>query len=328
MIHGQPPATTQLTPYAIAQLNSRAEMAIKAFPPNSLAAYSKCWSNWASFCDHQGYPRLPTTAERIDQFFDHAIERGWKRATIELHLSTLALAHRAAALPNPLDTFEGELILRAMRRNPAIPAAQRQAGGLTWDLLSRILSVLDLGRLIELRNAALVSTGYDMMARPSELTALQWGDLTQEPDGSGRMLLGRSKTDQEGRGHVSYLAPDTMDLLRRWQDETSLRDGAVFRSVPRSNQLNRFASSLSVRDVSRIVKACVSRIDLDCANYSGHSMRVGQAQDILAAGMSMPEIMQAGRWKSPAMPMRYTAHLQAGRGASATLARRQGRTGG
>ena len=41
---------------------------------------------------------------------------------------------------------------------------------------------------------------------------------------------------------------------------------------------------------------------------SGHSMRVGAAQDILNSGASMPIIMQRGRWSKIDTVLRYLEH--------------------
>lgn len=41
------------------------------------------------------------------------------------------------------------------------------------------------------------------------------------------------------------------------------------------------------------------------------------AHDLMASGCELPGIMQAGRWDSPAMPVRYTRFLAAARGAVA-----------
>ena len=51
--------------------------------------------------------------------------------------------------------------------------------------------------------------------------------------------------------------------------------------------------------------------------FSAHSPRVGMAQDLMASGCELPGLMQAGRWDSPAMPVRYTRFLAAARGAVA-----------
>ncbi len=42
-----------------------------------------------------------------------------------------------------------------------------------------------------------------------------------------------------------------------------------------------------------------------------HSTRVGAAQDMIAAGIDMPAILHAGRWKFPAMVNRYGERLLA-----------------
>ena len=68
--------------------------------------------------------------------------------------------------------------------------------------------------------------------------------------------------------------------------------------------------------------AHTAKIEID---LTGHSARVGTAQDMVAAGFSLAEIMQAGGWKTPDMIARYSEHLQARNGASAKLAALQNR---
>ena len=46
---------------------------------------------------------------------------------------------------------------------------------------------------------------------------------------------------------------------------------------------------------------------------------------MVSAGIGLPAILQAGRWKSPAMVNRYGERLLARNGAAAQLARIQGR---
>jgi hypothetical protein len=47
------------------------------------------------------------------------------------------------------------------------------------------------------------------------------------------------------------------------------------------------------------------------------------AQDLVAAGDELPAVMQAGRWRTPAMPARYAERLLAARGAVARYYERQ-----
>lgn len=79
------------------------------------------------------------------------------------------------------------------------------------------------------------------------------------------------------------------------------------------------------RRVSEVFKRRAAAAGLDPAQVSGHSLRVGAAQDLTAAGFGLPAIQQAGRWKSPSMPARYAEKIVPKQGAMAQLAGKQGR---
>ena len=57
---------------------------------------------------------------------------------------------------------------------------------------------------------------------------------------------------------------------------------------------------------------------------SGHSLRVGSAQSLAAAGAGLVELQEAGDWQAPTMPAHYARHQFAARGAVAKLRYRQG----
>jgi len=63
----------------------------------------------------------------------------------------------------------------------------------------------------------------------------------------------------------------------------------------------------------------------EVAQVSGHSIRVGATQDLLALNIDLASVMQAGRWKTNRMPMRYGEHVLAARGGLARAAEAQGR---
>ena len=44
---------------------------------------------------------------------------------------------------------------------------------------------------------------------------------------------------------------------------------------------------------------------------SGHSLRVGGAQHLQKLGVTMPQLLRAGRWRSEAQAMNYVANLAA-----------------
>lgn len=58
----------------------------------------------------------------------------------------------------------------------------------------------------------------------------------------------------------------------------------------------------------RVIKDAAARAGLtsdEVAEFSGHSMRVGAAQDLLKKGFDTAAIMRAGGWKSVNVLARY-----------------------
>lgn len=81
----------------------------------------------------------------------------------------------------------------------------------------------------------------------------------------------------------------------------------------------------SVAEILKRVASFVGMEPKDVAGVSGHSVRVGATQDLLALNIDLASVMQAGRWKSNRMPMRYGEHVLAARGGMARAAMAQGR---
>ena len=73
---------------------------------------------------------------------------------------------------------------------------------------------------------------------------------------------------------------------------------------------------MSTRHVGNRVRAAAKAAGLG-EGYTGHSGRVGMAQDLVKSGVELPALMTAGRWKSSKMPARYTERQAADRGAVA-----------
>ena len=122
-----------------------------------------------------------------------------------------------------------------------------------------------------------------------------------------------------------YLARDTVELVREWLDESGIRGGRLFRSVAKGGALGE---GLDPSQVPRIYKAMARAAGLPAAvveGLSGHSTRVGAAQDMIAGGIELPAILHAGRWKTTSMVNRYGERLHAQRNGAAQLARQQRR---
>ncbi len=71
--------------------------------------------------------------------------------------------------------------------------------------------------------------------------------------------------------------------------------------------------SLCESRISRIYKALARKAGLSesvVQRISGHSMRVGGAQDLLSHGASLPQIMLCGGWAKTDTMMRYVDRIR------------------
>lgn len=316
------------------RLEDYARAARGAFAPNTLRALAADSRIFAEWCRTHGRSMLPAAAQTVADFIDAQAEMK-ARATIERYRSSIALLHRAAGLPNPCTD---ELVrLAVTRMSRAKGRRQKQAEPLNRPSIDRMLVVKTTERLhrrvaegdravplIALRNAALMAVAYDTLLRRSELVALLIEDLERADDGSGTILVRKTKTDQEGEGAVKYLAPDTVGHVTAWLQAAGLTSGPLFRPVSKGGRVG--AAALADAEVYRLYREIAAAAGVKLSRPpSGHSTRVGATQDMFAAGFELLEVMQAGSWKTPAMPARYGERLRAQRGAARKLATLQNR---
>jgi integrase len=151
----------------------------------------------------------------------------------------------------------------------------------------------------------MLSLGYELLTRRSELVALRDDDLEERADGTLRILIRRSKTDQAGLGRLAFTSRNTASLVTEWQMRRGDHTAWLFCPVYQDKGVDR---SLECHSVKRVIKeaaelAGFSKEEVD--QFSGHSMRVGAAQDLLTRGIDTVGIMRAGGWKSLSVLARY-----------------------
>ena len=122
---------------------------------------------------------------------------------------------------------------------------------------------------------------------------------------------GLAKSDPFGDGRIAYLSKATVTRLSAWLSAADLHEGPLFRGLHTRKLSDRPLDTSSIR---RLIKAAAKRAGLEPAtvrSLSGHSMRVGAAQDMMVAGADIIGIMHAGGWKSYAVLARYVENASA-----------------
>ena len=301
-------------------LDACAVTARGALSANTERAVRSDLAIYAAWCADRGVPALPASAATIAAFVD-AMARVRAPATVRRYVASIAAEHRALGQAK---TARSEPVRRALQRmHRRTGRRQAQAKGLTGALRQRLLDAPG-ERLIDVRNRALLAVAYDTLLRRSELVSLTVSDVLEEINGTATVLVRRSKADPEGRGATVYLARDSVGRVREWMQRSGVCDGRLFRSLCRGV----VGEELDASQVPRIFKVMAKRAGVSGAvvqRISGHSTRVGAAQDMVASGIGMAAILHAGRWKTTTMVNRYGERLLARRSGAAQLARLQQR---
>src|SRR5581483_6023178 len=160
--------------------------------------------------------------------------------------------------------------------------------------------------LLGTRDRALLLVGFAGALRRSELVGLNVEDLEFTDDGV-KVLIGRSKTDQDGEGQTVGIARGLklcpVGALRSWLTAAHISSGPVFRSVNRHGKVQ--PSAITDQVVALVVKRYAAAAGLNARQYAGHSLRAGLVTS--AAINNVPEyvIQRQTRHKSTDMLRRY-----------------------
>ena len=150
---------------------------------------------------------------------------------------------------------------------------------------------------MSLRDAALISLAYDAGLRVSELVALRVADLRQVSDGSGRLTIAFSKTDQDGEGALAWLSSETMQRLSAWLLASRIADARVLKQLAHQSQCGPRVSSLlpqHVEDFTFVIDSA-PKIHSCPANADNHFIEMPTRRWVRSCAAKRPREASAKR---------------------------------
>ena len=283
-----------------------------AYAASTIRAYRSNFTKFIDYCELVGAKALPTLPETIAVFVEKLTEDRYHSSTIRQVVASIASIHTLNNYVNPTTHSEVRIAVKRMHRK--IGRFCQQAYGITKDLLDEMLEVTD-DSLRGLRDRALLRVAYDTMCRRSELVRLMVDDVdVQVVDRRNKIestviFIEQSKTDQEANGRWLRISKETSIALKDWIRHSGIRDGQLFRGVDRGNTIT---ADLTSGQICKIYKRLARKAEFGedfVKHVSGHSMRVGAAQDLLLSGATLPMMMAKGRWSKPDTVMRYVEKI-------------------
>ena len=271
------------------------------------------------------------TSEQVNGYLAHLHLGEKSPASIAMVLAAVKFIARHTG--KPIDFLLSETALKGIKRNAEAQARGRgQVTGIKVDDAMTMATIADSpahtaptssketpqkGRIRQARDAAIIRTMSNGLLRISEVGAIHCEHISTRENGSGTLLIPRSKTDQEGEGREVYLQKRTIKAIKKYQRLSGVCEGPLFRRIYQNCKMGNAAIGITaVRDM---IKDVARKAQIDVAGISGHSFRVGTAQSLVEGKATMPQLQTAGRWKDTRMPARYTEKEELAHGVIATI---------
>ena len=287
-------------------------------PDNSEIALYSDFAQYLSFSRGGEIEFLPVSDFALIAYIDHLQSLKRSKSTIERHVASIVWWCTYLELDDPRRSHRVKLKMKKMRAGSNLGTGQTQA--LRYEHLEAALNVFDPAIPRDYQDMTLLFTAFETMCRRSELVDLRWPHFELQADGTGLMFIEGSKTDQRRRGEYLFLSRNTADLLIGWRNlsaESGGEDSAyIFRGIYSNGMLG---DQLNPGAVNRAFKRIARKLGLDEKVFSGHSTRVGAAQEMLERNINAAKIMKAGRWRSMEMVTHYAAKINPRKGGMADL---------
>lgn len=296
---------TTLVPYSptvpaerLAALEAKVARAVtRSRAPATLRAYRSDLLDFGVWCRALGLVSLPAAPATVAAYLAELAEPGDDRApaavsTITRRLAALGEGHKVAGHPNPCTNPLVRETMKGIRRTLGV--AQRQKKPVTTADIRAAVARLPTGVAGD-RDRVILLLGFASGMRRSELAGVDVEHLEHVPDGL-LVHLGRSKTDQEGRGRRIEIVYGTdtatcpVTAVRTWLTRTELTTGPLLRPVDRHGRV--LPHRLTGQGIALVVKRHMSTLGHPAADFAGHSLRRGLATTAARNGASERTIMR------------------------------------
>ncbi|MBU9810043.1 tyrosine-type recombinase/integrase [Rahnella sp. C60] len=301
----------------------------EAFSPNTwrqLMSVMRICHRWS--IDNRR-PFLPMLPADLRDYLNWLQENGRASSTIATHGSLISMLHRNAGLTPP---NASPLVFRAVKKINRVAVVTGERTGQAVPFRLEDLLELDAlwsgpASLRQKRDLAFLHVAYSTLLRVSEISRLRVRDISRATDGRIILNVSYTKTIVQTGGLIKSLSSQSSHRLSEWLSLSGIStepDAFLFCPVHRSGSatfsITRPLSTPAMESIFANAWRTVGAAETLSPNkgrykqWTGHSARVGAAQDMAGRGYAVAQIMQEGTWKKPETLMRYIRNLQAHEG--------------
>lgn len=288
------------------------------------------WRYYLIWCDENGYydDALPSSPSLIEDYLNYRASFVSK-STLSLDCWAISTTHRVCGCPNPFDDFNVDTTKKKLFRQTILNSdGDNQAYGFRFKHLKELYRLLkDSHDQLHMRTLCIVFIAYESMLRESELARTKISHIKKDDEGCS-LKIPYTKTNKSGEVEYAYLSEQALSLLKRYlklSNRNLKSPGYLFRPLSRSRKALTSDTVISVDVIDNAFHKAHHILGLDdiCPRFSSHSARVGASQDLAVSGSTVTQIMQAGRWNSEKMVIRYCKRFFAAESGMAIMRRQQ-----
>ncbi|KHT65333.1 integrase [Photobacterium gaetbulicola] len=268
----------------------------RKYASNTLISFKNDWNNFLAFCITEHIPALPAKPDTVHRYIEQMAKKR-KLASLKRYMVTISLIHRCHNLSDPCAKAEIRIAMKKQQLEKHDDS--QNASPFRDEHLQQLVDYFELStKPKDVRDLAIWTVMFEAMLKRSELAALCVENLYIHS--SGLIDLDVSST-------TISLSSIASKALQRWLMIGMVNDGFVFRRIDRHGNIGD--KPLDHSSIYRVFRRASDELGLgNTSLFSGQSPRVGAAQDLSDAGLSIVEIQEQGRWKSPAMPAQYVGN--------------------
>ncbi|MFV0576455.1 MAG: tyrosine-type recombinase/integrase [Vibrio sp.] len=281
---------------------------------STLRRLKSAWGLFVTWCNENNCRALPSTPEIVENYLK-STQDALRGNTLKVNLWAISKTHKISGCPDPTKDIyvEGQIkqIIRNKKYNGETP---QQATAFNEYHLNLIIDLWSESiNPINKRDLMVLGLAYESLLRESELVRIKLKHINWNQDGSALITVPYTKTNQVGSDEVVYISRQVTGFIKKYLENPELdktEESYLIQGFTKKGnvRIQVEPKPISTKTIERIFSkvACVLGLDqIGVRQFTGHSARVGAAQDLLRDGFTTLQVQQSGRWSTERMVLHY-----------------------
>lgn len=284
------------------------------YSDSTLRRLKSAWAMFVTWCNENGHQSLPSSPDTVEGYLK-STNNSLRGNTLKVNLWAISKTHKISGCPDPTKDIYVEGQLKQIIRNKKYSGeSPNQATAFNEFHLNQVIDLLGTSSSpIHKRDLMVLGLAYESLLRESEIVRIKFKHINWNHDGSALITIPYTKTNQLGSDEVVYVSKQVTGFIRKYlsingldkQDNSFLIQGFT-KSGNIKQQL--FPKAVTPKTIERIfakTAVILGLEDMGLRKFTGHSARVGAAQDLLRDGYTTLQVQQSGRWSTERMVLHY-----------------------